>query len=468
MARARIAAALEQVGLVDEGKKRVGAYSRGMRQRLGIAEVLIKEPRVVFLDEPTMGLDPDGTQRMLEMITSLSRDKGLTVFFSSHLLDQVQRISDRVGIMLKGQLVAAGPIHELAEKSLGVDQERYTLEQIYMRYFHQEHATAAEGGCAVPGLFAIYRKELEDHFSSTRFTLLFTVILMVSLIMAFMTGSGLKRELEGFTKPSLVFLMLFTATGALFSLAQFVAFFGPLIGLVLGFDAINRERAARTLAKLVAQPIYRDSVINGEFLAGMTVVTAMLMSIILMISGLGLWVLGVVPGREEVGRLALYFVVSVFYVGFWLGLAILSSVLFRNMATSALAVLALWIFLAFFVPLGATLAADTVAPVPQTSSVEIPTVLRHEQVKRAVSYTSPIALYTDATSVVLDPMRKTTRSLILMGPLERLSLSRFEKPLPLAQSALVVAPHLICLVAGTLICFGVSYASFMRQEVRAT
>jgi ABC-2 type transport system permease protein len=342
-----------------------------MRQRLGIAEVLIKEPRVVFLDEPTMGLDPDGTQRMLEMITSLSRDKGLTVFFSSHLLDQVQRISDRVGIMLKGQLVAAGPIHELAEKSLGVDQERYTLEQIYMRYFHQEHATAAEGGCAVPGLFAIYRKELEDHFSSTRFTLLFTVILMVSLIMAFMTGSGLKKELEGFTKPSLVFLMLFTATGALFSLAQFVAFFGPLIGLVLGFDAINRERAARTLAKLVAQPIYRDSVINGEFLAGMTVVTAMLMSIILMISGLGLWVLGVVPGREEVGRLALYFVVSVFYVGFWLGLAILSSVLFRNMATSALAVLALWIFLAFFVPLGATLAADTVAPVPQTSSVEI-------------------------------------------------------------------------------------------------
>lgn len=139
-ARPRIDAALGQVGLADEGRKRVGAYSRGMRQRLGIAEVLLKEPRVVFLDEPTMGLDPDGTQRMLEMIQSLSRDRGITVFFSSHLLDQVQRISDRVGIMLKGTLVAAGPIHELAKQSLGIDQQHYTLEEIYMRYFRQEQA----------------------------------------------------------------------------------------------------------------------------------------------------------------------------------------------------------------------------------------------------------------------------------------------------------------------------------------
>ena len=131
---------LELVGLAAEGKKRVGAYSRGMRQRLGIAEVLLKDPQVVFLDEPTMGLDPDGTQRMLDFIQSLSREKGMTVFFSSHLLDQVQKISDRVGIMLKGNLVAAGPIQELAKQKLGVDQERYTLEEIYMRYFREGQA----------------------------------------------------------------------------------------------------------------------------------------------------------------------------------------------------------------------------------------------------------------------------------------------------------------------------------------
>jgi len=319
----------------------------------------------------------------------------------------------------------------------------------------------------VYGLRAVYRKELEDHFSSTRFTLLLTVILMISLIMAYMTGSGLRRELEGFTRPSLVFLLLFTSTGTLFSLAQFVAFFGPFIGLVLGFDAINRERAARTLAKLVAQPIYRDAIVNGKVLAGLTTVTVMLASIVVLIAGLGLWVLGIVPGGEEVGRLAAYLVISVFYVGFWLALAILCSVLFRSMATSALAVLALWIFLAFLVPLGATLVADTLAPVSSTGA-EAAAVLRHAQIERAVAYASPIALYSDATSVVLDPMRKTTRSLVLMGPLERLSISRFQSPLPLGQSALMVAPHLVLLVAITLVCFALCYTAFMRQEVRTS
>ncbi len=318
------------------------------------------------------------------------------------------------------------------------------------------------------GLLVVYRKELEDHFSSTRFTLLLTVILMVSLIMAFVTGTGLKKALEGFAQPTLVFLMLYTSTGALFSLAQFVAFFGPLIGLVLGFDAINRERVARTLSKLLAQPIYRDAVINGKFLAGLTTVGVLLTSIVVLISGLGLWVLGVVPGAEEIGRLALYLVISVLYVGFWLGLAILFSVLFRSMATSALAVLALWIFLAFFVPQAASLAAVCLAPLPSSvSDADIDTVLRHEQVLRAVSYASPMTLYSEAASVVLDPMRKTTRSLVLMGPVEQFSISRFQNPLPLGESALVVAPHLALLVAITLICFSICYATFMRQEVRA-
>lgn len=317
-------------------------------------------------------------------------------------------------------------------------------------------------------MLAIYRKELEDHFSSTRFLLLLTVILMISLISAYMTGTGLRRELEGLGKPSLVFLMLFTSTGALFSLAQFIAFFGPLIGMVLGFDAINRERTARTLSKLVSQPIYRDAIINGKFLAGMTTIGIMLVAIVLMISGLGLWVLGVVPGPDEIGRLALYLVISIVYVGFWLALAILFSVLFRSMATSALASLAVWIFLAFFVALGASLAADLLAPVPQGLTVEAAAVVERERVQRLVSYISPITLYSDATAVVLDPLRKTTRSLILIGPMERLSLTRFQRPLPLLQSALVVAPHLVSLVALTLVCFGICYACFMRQEIRST
>jgi len=133
----RIQELLKLVELQNEQKKKVGNYSRGMRQRLGIAEVLIKDPRLVFLDEPTLGLDPDGSIQMLRFIQSLSRDKKITVFFSSHLLDQVQRISHRVGIMIKGQLVAVGPIDELAKEKLGVGAERYTLEEIYMKYFKE-------------------------------------------------------------------------------------------------------------------------------------------------------------------------------------------------------------------------------------------------------------------------------------------------------------------------------------------
>jgi ABC-2 type transport system ATP-binding protein len=133
----RIDELLKAVGLFEEAHKKVGAYSKGMRQRLGIAEVLVKEPKLIFLDEPTIGLDPDGTNRMLDLIRSLSQEKKMTIFFSSHLLDQVQRVSDRVGIMIKGRLVATGHIQDLAKEKLGVDKERYTLEELYMKYFKE-------------------------------------------------------------------------------------------------------------------------------------------------------------------------------------------------------------------------------------------------------------------------------------------------------------------------------------------
>jgi ABC-2 type transport system ATP-binding protein len=136
-AAVKIDEVLKIVDLQAEPRKKVGAFSRGMRQRLGIAEVLVKEPQVVFLDEPTLGLDPEGSSQMLELIQSLSRDKKITVFFSSHLLDQVQKISHRVGIMIKGSLVAVGRIDDLAKEKLGVGQERYTLEEIYMKYFKE-------------------------------------------------------------------------------------------------------------------------------------------------------------------------------------------------------------------------------------------------------------------------------------------------------------------------------------------
>ena len=137
-ANERIESALKTVGLENVGQKLVSAYSRGMRQRLGIAEVLVKSPKIAFLDEPTLGLDPDTTNRIIELIQWLSKEKQMTILLSSHLLYQVQRICDRVGIMIKGKMVAHGEMDRLAEEKLGVGKESYTLEALYMKYFQED------------------------------------------------------------------------------------------------------------------------------------------------------------------------------------------------------------------------------------------------------------------------------------------------------------------------------------------
>lgn len=313
------------------------------------------------------------------------------------------------------------------------------------------------------GLSAILNKELADHFASHRFVILFGLIAMVSVITAYMVGIKI-REVEGQLKPQFIFLLLFTEPGAMFSLVQFVAFFGPLVGLILGFDAINRERNEGTLSKLLAQPIFRDVVINAKFMAGVILIGVMLLSIVLVITGLGLLLVGVVPGIEEICRIFAYLVISMIYMAFWLGVAILFSILFRSTATSALASLAVWIFFSFFVTIGVSILANALSSDAQLNPQS---AARKAQWVKYVVIASPMELYSDATGTVIDPMRKSTRSTLPVGPLEAISMSRFSGPLPLGQSLLVVMPHIISLVAITAICFAVSYAVFMRQEIRS-
>ena len=290
---------------------------------------------------------------------------------------------------------------------------------------------------------------------------------MVGVIIASMVGMGIQEESKGMAKPTLLFLWLFTSTGKLFSFVQFIGFFGPLIGIFLGFDSINRERVSRTLSKLASQPIYRDSIINAKFLAGVTTIAIVLVGIVLIISGLGIQLIGVVPGSEEILRLVIYLIASILYISFWLGISILFSVVFRSTATSALASLAVWIFFSFFVGLGAGFMADAVAPISQSgANVDSNVLIRHEEVQRTISYLSPMTLYNEATTTILDPTRKTTKGVVFVGPLERLSLSRFQNPLPLLQSLLIVAPYLVSIIAMTFVCFGVCYLVFMRQEIR--
>ncbi|MFC1867362.1 ABC transporter ATP-binding protein [Thermodesulfobacteriota bacterium] len=128
---------LKMVGLSSDTDKKVSAYSRGMKQRLGIAEVLLKDPKVMFLDEPTLGLDPDGALKLIDLIQSLNRERKISVLLSSHHLHQVQKVSHRVGIMIRGEMVAEGTIDALAEEKFGLDGKEYSLEEVYMKYFQE-------------------------------------------------------------------------------------------------------------------------------------------------------------------------------------------------------------------------------------------------------------------------------------------------------------------------------------------
>jgi ABC-2 type transport system ATP-binding protein len=117
---------MNRVGLADEKNKKTGKYSRGMRQRLGLADILIKDPEIIILDEPTLGIDPAGVREFVDLIVELSREHKVTVLLSSHHLHQVQQVCDRVGLFVSGRLLATGDIKSLASQLFARDP--FTIE----------------------------------------------------------------------------------------------------------------------------------------------------------------------------------------------------------------------------------------------------------------------------------------------------------------------------------------------------
>lgn len=316
------------------------------------------------------------------------------------------------------------------------------------------------------GLMTVFRKELADDFTSWRFLILFALVFLAGVFTLYVDGQNIGREVTGTTQ--FIFLKLYTTSdqtlpGILQFLNLVAVFFVPIVGIALGFDAINEERNSGTMSRLLSQPIYRDAVINGKFLAGVVTIAIMITSIVLLVAGVGLRMLGVPPSSEEVIRLIIFLVVTIFYGAFWLGLAILFSIFFRRVATSALASIAVWIFLFFFMPMLAGLIANTVVPLDQAATAE--EYFSNLGVQSTVLQLSPVRLYQEAISVILVPGYRTLGQMIqLMGAG---SVSLLPNPLSLGQSLLMVWPHLVSIVALTTVCFAVSYVKFMREEIRA-
>lgn len=317
-------------------------------------------------------------------------------------------------------------------------------------------------------MITVFWKELSDHFTSWRFIILFALVFLAGILALYVDAHYLTGESVGSTK--FVFLQLYTTydenmPGFLQFLNLIVIFFVPIVGIALGFDAINEEKNNGTMSRLLSQPIYRDAVINGKFLAGIVTMAVMLVCIVLIVAGVGLRMIGVPPSSEEVIRLMAFLVMSIVYGAFWLGLAMLFSVFFRRVATSALASIAIWIFLFFFIPMLSGLVANIAAPVDAASTLD--EQLSNVGMQIAVMRISPITLFQETVNVLLVPDLRTMSQMLQLQTSDVLDWM-LPNPLSLGQSLIMVWPHLVSLVTLTVVCFAISYVKFMREEIRST
>jgi len=314
------------------------------------------------------------------------------------------------------------------------------------------------------GLRAVFWKELSDHFSSLRFIILSILIYLAGVATIYVAAQNIRADVTGTTR--FIFLRLFIVSGENipFSFPFFLSLFIPIIGIALGFDAVNSERTSGNLSRLLSQPLYRDSVINGKFLAGLVTLSILVVSIVTLVAGMGLRMIGVPPTAEEVLRLFVFMFISIVYGGFWLSLSVLFSVLFNRTATSALASVALWIFMFLFVTMVANVIAGAVVPVDQSSTVEV--IARNDEIYRTVSRISPSTLYGESVQVLLMPELSNPSSTLML--ISIYTAGMMPTPLSLGQSLLVVWPQVTSLIALSALCFAASYIKFMREEIRST
>ena len=314
------------------------------------------------------------------------------------------------------------------------------------------------------GWRVIADKEFGDHVLSIRLFILIAILGLAAVAAIYSTTTFVRTNAQQATGSAGLFVLLFSAqspSSQIPSFATLVGLLGPLLGIAFGFDAINGERAERTLPRLVSQPIHRDDVINGKFVAGIAAIGLVLAAITVLVSGFAFFELGIVPSPDDVARVAAWVVVTVIYVGFWLAFAMLCSVVLRRAATSALAAISVWLVLTLFASLLTGIAADALSPVPANPTLD--QQVANAQLQLDLSRISPGELYGEATAYLLDPSVQTV-GIILPSQQSSAALPSI---LPVEQSLLLGWPQGVALVALTVLCFGLGYVAFMRQEVRA-
>jgi ABC-2 type transport system permease protein len=295
------------------------------------------------------------------------------------------------------------------------------------------------------GLKEVYLKELAEHLNSSRLIIMGALVYIIGFSMSFMSISTIKLEFIS-SRGENLFLKLFTTqSGGVPSFLGFLSFFGPLISLILVFDSINGEDNQGTLGLVMSQPIHRDSLINGKFLAATTNIAILLVGVFGIIIGLGVASIGAYPSVEETIRLGIFGGICVVYLAFWVSLGLLFSIVFKREGTSALASIVSWLFLTIFIYMMGDMVQSTGLN-PQ-----------------GVLYLSPSYLFTQSSSIIMIPLMR------IVGPVSyEQVVGMVANPLSLTQSLSVIWPHLTALTAAMMLIFVVSYVLFVRREIRST
>ena len=302
------------------------------------------------------------------------------------------------------------------------------------------------------GLGVVFMKELSDHLSSARMRVLEWLVVLTA--MAALYGA-IQQVRDNTAEDPFLFLRLFTvAREPLPSFVAFLGFLVPLMAIGLGFDAVNGEHARRTLSRILAQPIYRDALLFGKFLAGLATLTVSLVCLWLLVIGLGLFLLGIPPGGEEMARSLVFLLATIAYAGVWLALAMLFSIVFRSAATAALISLGLWLFLTVIWPALAQFVASAILP-----DDEATLAIGGQMLARL----SPSTLYGEVVLAILNPQIPT------LGPIyiSQLQGRVMGAPLQFWDSVILAWPQIVGLIAGAIVLFVIGYVVFQRQEVRA-
>jgi ABC-2 type transport system permease protein len=310
------------------------------------------------------------------------------------------------------------------------------------------------------GLSVVFFRELFDHLTSARMLVLQLLVIVFGGMVVYFAAEQIRNTTA---EDPFLFLRLFAPPGqTLLSFVTVLSILIPLIAIGLGFDSVNGEYNRRTMSRILAQPIYRDALLLGKFLAGLATITICLITLWLMVIGFGLLRLGIPPSTEELARCLMFLLVSIAYAGVWLALAMLFSIVFRSTATAALISLGVWLFLALLWPAFAQLVGEIIAPSDiRFAQLGLPTpdTVAWQQ---GLSRLSPGTLYGEAVLAMLSPEAQSLTNLLaqfqgrIMGA-----------PLPFGQSVLSAWPQMVGLIAGTILLYVVGYVVFQRQEVRA-